>query len=1016
MTTIDAYYEALQRYGGLDVTHETALRTAMQNLLSEAGREVGWTLVPEQSLSNGKRPDGTFRDGFNLARGYWEAKDTKDDLEAEIRNKINIGYPLDNMLFEDTRRAILFQGRNNRFDYDLTSRRELQDMVRQFINYAAPDTKDFYSAVGEFSARLPELAQGLMQRIETERDQNSDFQKAFAQFYELCRNTLDPSLTSSAIEEMLVQHLLTERLFRTVFENPDFTRRNVIAHEIENVIDALTSRAFNRADFLRSLDRFYDAIETKGRNITEWNEKQHFLNLVYGRFFQGFSKNQADTHGIVYTPQEIVAFMCASVEHLLKTEFASSLSEPGVTILDPCVGTGNFLVHLIKHQIARRDLRDKFKADLFANEIMLLPYYIASLNIEHEYYVQTGEYKAFEGLCFTDTLALAKDTQITMFEEANLERVEREQSAPITVIIGNPPYNVGQQNENDNNKNRRYTTLDKRIRDTYARASKATLNTKVYDAYVRFFRWATDRLEGRDGIIAFVSNNSFIDQIAFDGMRKHLTDEFTTIYHLDMGGNVRKNPKLSGTTHNVFGIQVGVGITFLIRRKAEGAITRLHYHAQPTNARIKDRLAQLQAWESIANIPWRELTPDNRQTWLTEGLEAEFEAFPPLGTKEGKAANVETEVVFKTYSLGVSTNRDSIVYDFKREALIPRVQQFIEDYNAEISRWTRAGRPKNVDSFVNYARVKWSRNLKRDLQNERFVTFDENNIRQSLYRPFVKQLIYFADTIVDEQGKTPRYFPTPEAEQENVIICTTAIGSEKPFMALATNFITDLHLTGAGAGAQCFPFYVYAEDGSNRQENITDWALQQFQSAHGAGVTKWDIFHYIYALLHDADYKARYAENLKRDLPHIPVDSEIFTAPFFHYAKIGAELMRLHLNYETAPEHRLDWLENRDVPESYQVERMRLSRDRTQIVVNEALTLAGIPEACFDYRLGSRSALEWVLDQYQTTTDRRSGIVNDPNRADDPQYIVRLVGRVITVSLETLRLILCLREPVNQIP
>ena len=1005
MTAIDAYYDALLRYSGLDVTHETAIRSAMQNLLSEAGREIGWTLVPEQPLSNGKRPDGTFRDNFNLARGYWEAKDTRDDLETEIKKKIALGYPLDNMLFEDTRHAVLFQGRNNRHDFDLTDRRALQDMLRLLVNYAAPDIKDFYSAVGEFSDRLPELAQGLMQRIESEKDENATFREAFAQFHELCRNALNPAITSATIEEMLVQHLLTERLFRTIFDNPDFTRRNVIAHEIENVIDALTSNAFNRSDFLRSLDRFYTAIETKGRNITEWSEKQNFLNTVYERFFQGFSKQQADTHGIVYTPQEIVAFMCKSVEHILKTDFGSSLSEPGVMILDPCVGTGNFIVHLIKHQIARRDLQHKFKNDLFANEIMLLHYYIASLNIEHEYREQTKEYRPFEGLCFADTLALAKGTQISMFEQANSARTEREQEAPITVILGNPPYNVGQQNENDNNKNRRYAFLDNRIKETYARASKASLNTKVYDAYVRFFRWATDRLQGRDGIIAFVTNNSFVEQIAFDGMRKHLTDDFTTIYHLDLGGNVRKHPKLSGTTHNVFGIQVGVGITILVRRRAEEAKARIRHHAQAVDARAKDRLAELQAWGSIANVPWNDFTPDSKQTWLTEGLEAEFDTYPAIGTREGKASKLQPEVLFKTYSLGVNTARDSVVYDFKRDALIPRVQQFIEDYNAEVDRWIRAGRPKNADSFVNYARVKWSEHLKGELTRGKQAEFDAAKIRRAIYRPFCKQYLYYDGTLIDRPGLLPSIFPAPDAEKENAVFCLTAIGSEKDFMLIAANFITDLHLTGAGTGAQCFPFYVYAEDGTNRQENITDWALQQFQEAYGANVTKWDIFHFVYAILHDPRYRIRYAENLKRDLPHIPIDSSAFPAPFFPYAEIGAKLMRLHLDYETVPEYRLEWIENRDVPASYRVERMRLSKDRTQIVVNEALTLAGVPQACFDYRLGSRSALEWVLDQYQLTTDRRSGVVSDPNRADDPQYIVRLVGRVITVSLETLQLV-----------
>ena len=1010
MTAIDAYYEALQGYGTLYVTHETALRSAMQNLLSEAGREVGWTLVPEQALVGRKRPDGTFRDNFNLARGYWEAKDTKDDLETEIKKKIALGYPLDNMLFEDTRRAVLFQGRNNRFDFDLADRKDLQDMVRQFINYAAPDIVDYYGAVGEFADRLPDLAKGLMQRIETERSENPAFREAFSQFHELCRNALNPSITSATIDEMLAQHLLIERLFRNIFDNFDFMQRNVIAHEIEKVIRALTNRAFSRAEFLRSLDRFYSAIETKARNITDWNDKQIFLNRVYERFFQGFSRQQADTHGIVYTPQEIVGFMCTSVEQLLKTEFGKSLSEPGVMILDPCVGTGNFLAYLIKHHIARRDLREKFKTDLFANEIMLLPYYIASLNIEHEYFAQTGEYAPFEGICFADTLALAKGTQITMFEEANSDRVEREQESPITVIIGNPPYNVGQQNENDNNKNRRYTVLDRRIAETYSRASIASSKAKLSDAYVKFFRWATDRLEGRDGIVAFITNNGFVDGIATDGLRKHLVDDFTTIYHLDLGGNARK-----GGGGNVFGIMVGVGITFLVRKWEGKPITpgsrgRVLYHAIDNTASKETKLKRLTELESIANVAWEELAPDVKQTWLTEGMDSDFDTFPPIGTREGKTSQGEPEALFKMYSLGVSTNRDSVVYDFKREMLIPRVQRFMEDYNAEIDRWIRAGRPRNVDSFVNYARVKWSEGLKLNLARERNAEFDESKIRVCQYRPFCKQYLYFDATLNERRYQMPVIFPTEESEKENAVICLSGPGNRMAFGVFAMNHISSLDFSFEKG--QCFPFYTYGQDeiGTNRQENITDWALRQFRRVHGAGVTKRDIFHYVYALLHDPEYRKLYAENLKRDLPHIPVASEAFCAPFTRYAAVGAELMALHLNYETAAEYRLDWIENRDVPESYRVERMRLSKDKTQIVVNDSLTLAGIPAKCFEYKLGSRSTLDWVLDQYQTTTDRRTGIVSDPNRLDDPQYIVRLVGRVITVSLETLRLISQLRE------
>ena len=1051
--SVDSYYAELRQYGGLNVAHETALRSAMQSLLGQAGREVGWTLVPEQPLANGKRPDGTFRDGFNLARGYWEAKDTGDDLETEIKKKINLGYPLDNMLFEDTRRAVLFQGRDNRNEFDLTQPAQLRDMLRQFTAYAAPDIETFHQAVSEFQARIPELAEGLKQRIETERQESKPFATAFDTFHDLCRAALNPQISAQTIEEMLVQHLLTERLFRTIFDNPDFTRRNVIAAEIEKVIDALTRRAFNRQGFLKSLDRFYVAIENAARSITDWNEKQGFLNQVYERFFQGFSIKQADTHGIVYTPQEIVGFMCASVEHILKTEFGKSLSTPGVQILDPCTGTGNFVVNLLRHHISRRDMKRKYAEDIFANEIMLLPYYIASLNIEHEYFAQSGEYLPFEGLCFTDTLALAEGQQLAMFAEENSGRTQREQDAPITVILGNPPYNARQMNENDNNKNRAYKVVDNSIAESYSKHSKASNKNVLNDAYVKFFRWATNRLQGQDGIVAFVTNNGFLSGFAFDGMRKVFLDEFTSIYHLDCGGNVRKNPRLSGTTHNVFGIQVGVGITILVRRQTEAARTQIFYHALPPMARASEKLKALAAWGSVENINWSELTPDAKQNWLTEGMQADFESFLPIGTKDAKASRTDANAIFRNYGRGVATSRDSIVYDFHELTLTKRTMQFIEDYNAEIDRYLRVGRPKDVDGFVGYDNVKWSESLKANLVRAKQVKFDKHSIRKSQYRPFLTSLLYFDPILNERQYQMPVMYPTTECEHENTTICVCGAGNTSPASAFASNCITDLNFLGGGSVAQWFPFYVYDEDGTNRRENITDWALAQFREAHGADVTKWDIFHYVYALLHDPAYRTRYAENLKRELPRIPIEPrrhgghgeqtegeggensgpELSTPPstanaspllsspsvssvpsvvqsdFRRYVRVGAELLRLHRDYETADEYPLQSIENREVPFSWRVEKMKLSKDKTQIVVNDSLTLGGIPPECFAYRLGNRSALEWVLDQYQVTTDKRSGLVSDPNRPDDEEYIVRLVGKVIAVSLQTVKLVAQLR-------
>jgi Type ISP restriction-modification enzyme, coupler domain/N-6 DNA Methylase len=460
---IQTYYAALLEYGGQHVSHETALRSAFQNVLAETSHPRGWTLIPELSLKVGGktvRPDGTLRDEYYLPRGYWEAKDTADDLDDEIRKKAAKGYPLINTIFEDTRQAVLYQDGREAFRADLTKPQELADLLNQFYSYAQPDIESFEQAVAEFQERVPELARGLAEKIKQAHGDNKRFQATYAAFFELCQATLNPNISQAAVDEMLVQHLLTERLIRKIFDNPEFTRRNVIAAEVEKVIDALVSRSFDRDDFLRSLDRFYRAIEDAAHRLTDFGEKQHFLNSIYERFFRGYSVKIADTHGIVYTPQPIVDFMCASVVEALQAEFGRSLGDPDVVILDPCTGTGSFIVNLLR-RAARRDLDDLYRNRLFANEVMLLPYYIAALNIEHTYYELTGDYEAFEGLCFVDTLDLQlfkqgedKPEKLPYFaiSERNSERIKRQTEAPIKVIIGNPPYNVGQLNENDKTK------------------------------------------------------------------------------------------------------------------------------------------------------------------------------------------------------------------------------------------------------------------------------------------------------------------------------------------------------------------------------------------------------------------------------------------------------------------------------------------------------------------------------------------------------------------------------------
>ena len=661
--SIRRYYENVAALRDQGVLNEMSVRSPFESLLQETARLKDWTFIAELSGKSGGaliRPDGTLRDRNSLPRGYWEAKDTQDDLDTEIKKKIARGYPLSNIIFEDTQTGVLFQSKQKiNGPYTLGNPKELVALLNQFFSYTEPDIEGFEEAVDEFKERVPDLARGLVEKIQQAHKDNTRFQATFEKFFDLCRTALNPNIRVEAVDEMLVQHLLTERLFRTIFNNPEFVKRNAIAAEVERVIDALVSKSFDRTEYLKSLDRFYRAIEGAARLLPDFSDKQRFLNTVYERFFQGYSVKVADTHGIVYTPQEIVNFMCASVAEVLEKEFGKSLSSPDVYIIDPCTGTGNFVVNLLR-RMPGRDLPRVYREQLFANEVMLLPYYIAALNIEHAYYELTGTYEPFEGLCFVDTLDLTEKGQAHLYvTEKNAERVERQRRTPITVVLGNPPYNMGQQNENDNNKNRQYTVIDERIKETYAKDSKATLKTKLYDPYVKFFRWATDRLQKRDGIVCFVSNNSFIDQQAFDGMQKHLLKDFTDIYHVDLHGNVQKNPKLSGTTHNVFGIKVGVGITVAVRHVDTGE-QYLHYFRLPEDWRKERKLAWLSTKARLGRVEWQSHYSGQ---WLQSG-ESEFSDFTPMCSKVARAAEFERHTIFKTYSLGVSTNRDGVAYSF----------------------------------------------------------------------------------------------------------------------------------------------------------------------------------------------------------------------------------------------------------------------------------------------------------------------------------------------------------------
>ena len=544
--------------------------------------------------------------------------------------------------------------------------------------------------------------------------------------------------------------------------------------------------------------------------------------------------------------------------------------------------------------------------------------------------------------------------------------------------------------------------MDQRIADTYAKDSKATLRNKLYDPYVKAIRWALDRIE-KEGIVAFVTNNSFLDGVAFDGMRKNLSEDCDAIYILDLGGNARKGLKVSDA--NVFGIRVGVSINLFVKKDGNSSVSpRIFYYCTDNIWNKQQKFDLLIEHQHIGNVRWQPIQPDARQTWFTEGLHPEFDTFIPMGDKNTKKSASEGEAIFSLYSLGVATNRDNLAYAFDLELLQERVGTFIEIYNTAVDRKKRHDPKDPVENFIDTTdpRIKWTRQVKASLRKLELSNYEKMHFRSALYRPFCQKYLYFDNFWNEERYQQQRIFPTPETETENQVIIVSDHGFRSEFSTLMANLIPDLHTLSTSDGFQCFPFYIYDEDGTNRRENITDWALTEFRSHYNDDtITKWDIFHYTYGLLHHPEYRETYEANLKRDLPHIP-----FATDFRGFAEAGARLANLHITYESQPEYdKLKFVQTPDTPLNWRVEKMKLSKDKTALIYNEFLTLSGIPPKVFEYRLGTRSALEWVIDQYRIKTDKRSGIINNPNRTDDPQYIVKLIGKVITVSLETVDII-----------
>ena len=986
--------EKIIQYGGS--RKETAIRTAFQNLLNEYCKPRDFQLIPELDYKtrNGKvvYPDGTVKDALRLDWGYWESKDQDDNLDREIDKKLSKGYPDSNILFEDSQTSVLIQSGNEILRVPMKDGEALDGLLNYFINYIRPEVKDFRTAIEAFKQDLPKILDALRNTIDSQHETNAEFGKCINSFWDICKTSINPEVTLLDVREMMIQHILTEDIFINIFNEAQFHRENNIARELQRVVDTFFIGS-TRKNILGTIERYYGVIRRTAANIYNHHEKQKFLKAVYENFYKAYNPKAADRLGIVYTPNEIVRFMIESVDYLTHKHFGKLLADKDVEILDPATGTGTFITELIEY-LPKNKLAYKYKNEIHCNEVGILPYYIANLNIEYSYKQRMDEYQEFNNICFVDTLEHTsfegKQTNLFAMSIENTERIKRQNDRTISVIICNPPYNAKQENFNQNNSNRTYKEIDKRIKDTYIKYGKAQNQIVVYDMYTRFLRWATDRLS-KNGIVASITNCSFIDARTFDGFRKVVADEFSEIYIIDLGGDVRKNPKLSGTTHNVFGIQTGVAISFMVKRQGSNGTSCKIFYTRCPEFDTADAKLNFLSETKITQIDFEHITPDKNGNWINQD-NSDFDSLLLLADKNTKLAKntVNETAVFKLFSLGIVTNRDEWVYDFSKLNLINKIKFFTKTYNLCIEH-------RRMDNHI-----KWSSSLETYLNNGISGNFNEELIQKALYRPYLK-LYQYTEKIFNHRLTQNHYeMFSDNLKCENRVIAFSSIGSSKSFHCLASNVLLDLHFTG---DSQCLPLYRYDKEG-NRIDNITDWGLEQFQTHYNDNkITKEDIFHYTYAVLHNPAYRTKYELNLKREFPRLP-----FYDDLHKWVIWGKQLMDLHINYETVtpyPLKRID-ISCADIAMQRLKAKLKADKDKGSIILDESTTLENIPKIAWEYRLGNRSALEWILDQYKEKKPKDPTIAakfNTYRFADYKEQVVDLLQRVCTVSVETMNII-----------
>jgi len=884
----------------------------------------------------------------------------------------------------------------------------------------------------QWANNVAEIAQRQGERINRLIQADGEHNKAFQEFLCGLQKNINPSITRQEAVEMLSQHIITKPVFEALFKGYSFVQNNPISVSMQKMLDLLEAQTIQ--EDTDTLNKFYESVRMRAADIDNAAGKQRIIIELYDKFFKTAFPKMVEKLGIVYTPVELVDFIIHSVNDVLKQEFDRTLSDENIHILDPFTGTGTFITRLLQSGlIDRKDLERKYQQEIHANEIVLLAYYIAAVNIENAYHDMMGDtttYKAFEGICLTDTFQLGEtDESAVLFSDMfpqNSERVSAQKKTPLRVIIGNPPYSVGQKSANDNAQNQSYNVLDGRIAATYAKGSTATSIKALYDAYIKAFRWSTDRLDPEHGgIIAFVSNAAWLDGNGMDGLRQCLEKEFSSIYVFNLRGNQRTSGELSRKEGGkIFGSgsRTPIAITLLVKnpdKTAEKAT--IHYVDIGDYLNREEKLIIISNYRSVSNpaMPWQTLEPNEHGDWISQRNDL-FETFIPLAGKT--KFDLKSHSYFLTYSLGIASGRDSWVYNFSRKKLRENVSQSIDFYNEQSLEFKNARQKDSeleVDSFIDTdpSKISWNRNLKQDIDRYKAHLFDVNNIVKANYRPFCKNYFYFDKDFNAMIYQNKKLFPNPDSI--NKVICVSSIGANNGLSVLISNCITDLHFNG---DTQSFPLYYYEERQKSsptlfdaatenefiRRDGVSDFILERALKLYGNRVTKEDIFYYVYGILHSPEYRTRFANDLKKMLPRIPLVDE--PREFWSFSKGGRELAELHINYETVLPYKEVTVTGAEKG-LFKVEKMRFPKkgQKDTILYNGYITISDIPDKAYEYIVNGKSAIEWVMERYQVSTHKESGITNNPNdwakEVGNPRYILDLLLNVINVSVKTVGIV-----------